>query len=105
MKFSTSGGKWYTPIDVTASQLAHREILQEDKVYSEQYPYYLRLDIKLGFRLNGKKGKVSHTFYLDAQNVTFQKNIFERRYNLQKGQVNNVYQLGFFPDFMYRIQF
>ncbi|MFN8317209.1 MAG: TonB-dependent receptor [Chitinophagales bacterium] len=105
LKFSTSGGKWYTPIDVAASQLAHREILQEDKAYSEQYPYYLRLDIKLGFRLNGKKGKVSHTFYLDAQNVTFQKNIFERRFNLQTGQVNNVYQLGFFPDFMYRIQF
>jgi len=76
LKFSTSGGKWYTPIDFAASQLAHREILQEDKAYSMQYPYYLLLDIKLGFLLNGKKGKVSHTFYLDVQNVTFQKKYF-----------------------------
>ena len=40
---------WITPIDITASQLAHGERLQEDKAYSEQYPYYLRLDIKLAF--------------------------------------------------------
>jgi hypothetical protein len=105
LKFSTSGGKWYTPIDEAASILANKEVLQEDKAYSEQYKYYLRLDVKFGFRLNSKKRNISQTFYFDAQNVTFQKNIFESRYNIQTQKINNVYQLGFFPDFMYRIQF
>jgi len=105
LKFTTSGGKWYTPIDTLASAAAKSEVLQNDKAFSKQYPFYLRLDVKFGFRLNGKKGKVSHSFYLDLQNVTFHKNLFERRYNVQTGKVNDVYQIGFFPDVMYRIQF
>ena len=42
---------------------------------------------------------------MDIQNVTNRENIFARRYNRQTNRVNNAYQLGFFPDFMYRIQF
>ena len=105
MKFTTSGGRWYTPVDLEASRLEGREILMEDKAFSKQYPYYLRLDAKVGFRLNSKKRRVSQTFYIDLQNLTFQNNIFESRYNIRTGQINEVYQIGFFPDVMYRIQF
>lgn len=105
LKFTTSGGRWYTPIDLDASIAANQEVLQEDKAFSEQYPMYLRLDVKVGFRLNSKKKNISHTFYVDFQNVTFQKNIFESRYNPRTQGVSNVYQNGFFPDVMYRINF
>jgi hypothetical protein len=105
LKFTTSGGRWYTPIDEVASKLAGKEVLMQNQAFSKQYPYYLRLDTKFGFRLNSKKRKVSNSFYVDFQNITFQKNVFERRYNTRTGQVNTVYQNGFFPDVMYRITF
>ena len=74
--------------------------------FSENYDDYYRLDVKFGFRLNSKKGKkLSHQFFVDLQNVTNQKNIFVKRYNSNTDQIDDVFQTGFFPDFMYRIQF
>jgi hypothetical protein len=105
IKFTTSGGRWYTPIDTEASIAQGREVLMEDKAFSEQYSAYLRLDVKFGFQLNSRKKRISNSFYIDFQNVTFQKNIFESRYNVRTQRVDNVYQNGFFPDVMYRITF
>jgi hypothetical protein len=94
LKFTTSGGRWYTPIDEAASKAAGREVLLESQAFSKRYPYYLRLDLKFGFRLNSKKKKISNSFYIDFQNLTFQKNVFESRYNTRTQQVNTVYQNG-----------
>jgi hypothetical protein len=104
-RFSTVGGRYATPVDLAASQLAGREILDERRYNSERLDAYLRLDMKFGYRLNSKKRKLSQTFYLDLQNVTNRENIFLRRYNAQRGGIGNVYQLGFFPDLLYRVQF
>jgi hypothetical protein len=104
-KFTTSGGRYYTPVDLTASKIAGREILDEENAFSKQLPAYLRLDTKVGFRLNSKSKKFSQSFYIDFQNVTNNKNIFERRYNQRTGTINDVNQIGFFPDVMYRVQF
>jgi hypothetical protein len=82
-----------------------REVLVEDQAFSERYDAYLRWDVKFGFRLNGKKSKVSHQFFVDLQNVTNRENIFVERYNPVTDQIDQVNQIGFFPDFMYRIQF
>ncbi|MFN8278282.1 MAG: TonB-dependent receptor [Chitinophagales bacterium] len=105
LKFTTSGGRWYTPVDLAASTVAGKEVLDEAQAFSKQYKYYLRLDLKLGFRLNSKKKKISNAFFVDLQNLTFQKNIFESRYNPRTQRIDNVYQIGFFPDLMYRITF
>ena len=104
-KLTTAGGRYYTPVDLTASSIGQTEILQEDLAYSERYDPYFRFDVKVGFKMNSRKRRVSHQFFMDIQNVTNRDNIFARRYNRQTNQVNNTYQLGFFPDFMYRIQF
>lgn len=105
LRFSTIGGRYATPVDISASLAAGRELLDETKFNSQQLDSYLRIDTKFGFRLNSKKRKLSQTFYLDLQNVSNRQNIFLRRYNAQKGTVGNVYQIGFFPDVLYRIQF
>ncbi|MFN8308920.1 MAG: TonB-dependent receptor [Chitinophagales bacterium] len=105
LKFTTSGGRWYTPVDLIASKAAGTEVLDNSQAFSKQYKYYLRLDLKLGFRLNSKKKKISNAFFVDLQNLTFQKNIFESRYNPRTQHIDNVYQIGFFPDLMYRITF
>jgi hypothetical protein len=75
------------------------------QAYSQRYSNYLRLDVKFGVRINGKGGKVSHQFFMDLQNITDRENIFVERYNRVTDRINPVYQNGFFPDFMYRVQF
>jgi len=104
-KFTTSGGRYYTPVDLPASLEAGEEVLMDNEAYSEQYDPYLRIDVKFGFKINSSKRKLSHHFFFDIQNVTNNENIFANRYNRLTNQVNRVNQLGFFPDFMYRLQF
>ena len=104
-KLTTAGGRYYTPVDLEASKAAEFEILLEDQAFSERFDPYFRWDLKFGFQINSAKRKLSHRFYFDIQNVTNRENIFVRRYNRQTNQVNEVNQIGFFPDFMYRIQF
>ncbi len=104
-KLTTAGGRYFTPVDLEASSVNQTEVELEDLAFSERFDAYFRFDVKFGFKMNSKKRRVSHQFFMDIQNVTNRDNIFARRYNRQTNQVNNAYQLGFFPDFMYRIQF
>ncbi len=104
-KVTAAGGRFYTPVDLSASQLAGFEIKQNDKAYSLQYDPYFRLDLRMGFKLNSGKKKQSHLLYLELQNVTDNKNIFINRYNRVNNQVNRIDQIGFFPDFGYKFQF
>ena len=96
--------KLFTPLDLEVSKLAGREILQEELAFSERQDSYFRLDFKMGFQLNSKTRRFSQQFFIDLQNITNHQNIFMQRYNPLTNQVNNVYQSGFFPDVLYRVQ-
>lgn len=100
-----SGGRYFTPVDLAASQAAGFEVLQEDLAFSEQNDGYFRWDVKFGYKINSKKKKTSHQFYVDLQNVTANENLFARRYNRLTNNVDEVNQIGFFPDFGYRFEF
>ena len=104
MKFTNAGGRAYTPIDLTASNATGREQLSTNP-YSSYYDNYYRLDIKAGYTLNGSKRKISHTFSLDLQNVTNHKNVFSKSYDDRSQNINTTYQLGFFPNVIYKLQF
>lgn len=104
-RLTTSGGRYYTPVDLEASQQAGFEILREDLAYSQQYDAYFRWDIKFGLKINSRNKKRSHQFYVDLQNVTANENIFVERYNRLTNNVDRVDQIGFFPDFGYKFQF
>lgn len=105
MKATTLGGRYVTPVDLAASILANKEVLDENNYNSKQLKGYFRMDTKFGFRINNGKRKLSHTFYLDLQNVTNRQNVFLSHYNPQKQKVGEVNQIGFFPDILYRLQF
>ncbi|KAF2519582.1 TonB-dependent receptor [Flavobacterium salilacus subsp. salilacus] len=104
-KFTTAGGRYYTPVDLASSVAAGYEITDDVRAYSEQYDAYLRLDVKFGMKFNSKTKKQSHQFYIDLQNVTNNKNVFVREYNRLTNRVDQVDQIGFFPDFGYKFQF
>jgi CarboxypepD_reg-like domain/TonB-dependent Receptor Plug Domain len=104
-KFTTAGGRPYTPVDLAASQAANTEVLNDMEAFTLRHDAYLRWDVKFGFRINSSRRKMSQTFFLDLQNVTNNRNIFAMRYNEERGTVGRVDQIGFFPDLMYRIEF
>ena len=104
-KITTSGGRFYSPIDLVASQNAGFQINDEANAYSQQYDAYFRLDLRSGIKFNSSKRKQSHIFYCEIQNVTDNDNIFVSRYNRLTNQVNRIDQIGLFPDFGYKFQF
>jgi hypothetical protein len=107
MKLTRAGGRYYTPVDYSASVANNREILQTgDAVYSSQNAAFFRLDIKAGLTINSKKRKLTHAFFLDIQNITNNQNVLvDQRYNPATEKVSTAYQIGTFPNFVYRLQF
>ena len=104
IKFTNAGGRAFTPIDLTASNAIGREVLSTD-AFSSYYANYYRLDFKAGFTLNSAKRKIAQTFSLDLQNVTNHKNVFSQSYDSKMKNISTTYQLGFFPNVVYKIQF
>ncbi len=104
-KVTTAGGRFYTPVDLEASRVNEIQVLDNSQAFELQYDPYFRWDVKLGVKLNNVKRKFSQSVFFDIQNVTNTENIFRQSYNRNTNQVNDVYQIGFFPNFMYRIEF
>lgn len=91
-KVTSAGGRFNTPLDPQKSLLAGEAVYNEDQAFSVQVPDYFRTDLKLSFRLNGKK--LTHEFAVDVQNVTDQDNVFLQRYNNRTNQITTEYQIG-----------
>jgi hypothetical protein len=104
IKCTYAGGRAYTPIDLTASTATGREQLSAD-VNSDFYSNYFRLDLKVGYTHNSRTKRLSHSISLDLQNITNNKNVFSQSYDDRSGSINTTYQLGFFPNVIYKIQF
>jgi hypothetical protein len=106
LKMTQAGGRHYTPIDLEASKLVKQEVLMgDDFAYSARNTDFFRLDFKSGFTFNSKRSKLSQSIYFDIQNVTNNKNVFAQRYNSITNNINTAYQIGLFPNFVYKIQF
>ena len=104
IKYTNAGGRAYTPINLSESKFFGREILSTNE-YSSYYEDYYRLDLKVGFTLNSKKRKIGQTLSLDLQNLTNHKNVFSHSYDNRNQSITTTYQLGFFPNMVYKIQF
>ena len=105
-KLTNAGGRYYTPIDLVASQMMGNTQLKGDAyAYSSRYAAYFRMDLKIGFVLNNKTRRLSQSFSLDLQNVTDNKNVFSQNYDNGSHTIMTTYQLGLFPNFIYKLQF
>lgn len=104
-KITSAGGRRYTPVNVAASKQNKTIIYYEDRAYDNQSKNYFRADLKITFRQN--KRKVMQEWFLDLQNITGSQNVFAQNYKIKGSDVlqTTSYQLGFFPNFNYRIQF
>ncbi len=105
-KMTQAGGRYFTPVDLAASLASHEQVLKGDAyAFSEKNADFFRLDIKAGFVVNSKKRKLSQSLFFDIQNVTNNKNVFAQRYNTVTKSINTAYQIGLFPNFVYKVQF
>ena len=103
VKSVLAGGKRFVPVDVAASLADHSEKRDWNLAYSGKYNDYFRTDLRLGFRINSKK--FNQEWGIDLQNLTGYHSIFMQAFDLKKAEVYNIYQQGFVPMFLYRIQF
>ena len=102
-KFTVAGGRWYTPVDLEASELAGRTIYDESQTNSQQFDPYIRFDVNFKYRIDMKK--VGHEFGLDLVNVLDIENAYSIQYNSFTNQTYYENQLGFLPIFYYRVDF
>lgn len=102
-KITSAGGRRFTPIDFEASRKAQSVVFFNDRSYESSYRDYFRADFKVTLRRNGKN--IMQEWFLDLQNVSNTQNIFEQIYKPATNQLTQTNQLGFFPNFNYRIQF
>jgi hypothetical protein len=106
IKATNAGGRYFTPIDLAASKAERQQVVMGDAyAFSQRNTLYFRMDLKMGFTMNSKKKKLSHSFSFDMQNFTNHKNVFAQRYNPVNQSINTAYQIGFFPNFIYKLQF
>jgi len=98
-----AGGMRYIPIDLDASIAAHEQVFDTSKSYNDKYKDYFRTDFRIGFKNN--LGKITQEFALDLQNISNHKNLFSEQYNNQLKEVTEIYQQGFMPMMLYRINF
>jgi CarboxypepD_reg-like domain len=106
VKLTQAGGRYFTPVDLQASQAAKQEVVKGDAyAFTERNADFFRLDVKTGFTFNSTKRKLAQSIFFDIQNVTNNKNVFAQRYNPVTNNVNTAYQIGLFPNFVYKIQF
>jgi hypothetical protein len=103
IKLTTIGGKYITPIDLTASAAKGEAVFNEDKAFSDKQSAYFRTDFKIGYRRDYKKSSLE--FAVDFQNITNHQNIFSQGYNRTKNTISTDYQQGFFPVPMFRYTF
>lgn len=102
-KGTGAGGKRYTPIDEIASKIAKKAIYEEARSFELQSKPYFRLDMKITYRMNTTK--FMQEFFVDFQNLTNAKNIYNQWYDHRTEKIRTQNQLGFYPNFNYRIQF
>jgi hypothetical protein len=106
LKLTRAGGRSYTPINLSASAAVGHEVLYDDSyANTERYPDYFRLDFKVGYTINSAGSKLSHSLSLDLQNCTNNKNVFSYSFDEKSRSIRTTYQLGFFPNLTYKLQF
>ncbi|MDZ4822808.1 MAG: TonB-dependent receptor [Flavobacteriales bacterium] len=102
-KTTYAGGRRFTPILLEESIAQEEEVRDEANAFADQYKAYVRTDFKIGFRMN--RPKYSQAISLDIRNVTNEQNVFIQNFDSRSGEIETVYQTGFFPIVVWNIWF
>ena len=103
IKFTLNGGQRFIPIDLEQSKKQNAAVYDYDNAFAPQHPEYFRTDIKIGYKVNGKK--ITQEWAFTIQNATNRKNVFSQVYDVSKQSVLTRYQIGILPIMQYKILF
>lgn len=103
VKANYAGGKRYIPINLEESNMIGEAQYDLSNAYKYKYDDYFRFDLRIGFKLNGRK--LNQEIAIDLQNITANKSTFMQGYDANKKEIYSSYQQGFYPMFLYRVQF
>lgn len=103
-KFTVAGGKRYTPYTVEEgdNEIYHM-VYDYDRAFEEQYPAYMRLDLRITLRWNAKK--TMDEWIIDIQNITNKENVYYKSLNRISGDVETEYFQKFAWMMMWRMRF
>ncbi len=103
MKLTWAGGMRDTPIDLEKSVGEGYAVYIQDQQYELSHRDYFRTDFSINYTLN--RSKVSHTFSLDIQNLTNNRNMMFEYYDPDLNEVKMEYHMGLLPVLAYKIEF
>ena len=95
IKFSTVGGRYFSPLNLEATKANNTPVFDESNAYSLKQAPYIRSDVKISYRKNYNRSTLEVA--IDLQNITNHKNIFSQTYNARTNEIVDQYQQGFFP--------
>jgi hypothetical protein len=98
-----AGGRRYVPVNFEESSRTGTEVRNWNMAYEDKYDDYFRTDVRVGIKWNSKR--ISQEWGIDLQNIAGYRSVFMEGYDIEAGENYTVYQQGFLPMFLYRIQF
>lgn len=105
LRFNLHGGLPYVPVDLEASKIVGREVLDYSNAYNQRLGIYKRIDLRLGIRINHRKKRISHHIYVEVINLANFKNDLTEVYDPINEEVIRTKQFGFVPNLFYQIRF
>jgi hypothetical protein len=102
-KISVVGGIRYTPPDQEASQAVSAVVYDMDRLYENRWNTNFFLDISVNYRIN--RPKVSHSFILQAKNLTMQSELIGFSYNYMEQYAQPMEMAIVLPYLSYKIEF
>lgn len=95
-----AGGTRYIPLVLNANDEVQYDY---ENAYNKRTSPYFRTDLRISYKVNAKK--ISQEWGIDFQNLTNHKNVFGINYNSETKEIYETYQTGFYPMFLYRLNF
>lgn len=102
-KFTSLGGRRYTPINLEESIARHRTVFFEDRAFSERGDNVLIINLAISYRIDNRK--ISQELKLDLQNLTNNAAELGYYYNDNTGKIESFEQLPLLPVLFYTISF
>jgi hypothetical protein len=102
-RFNYLRGDRISPVDYTASEIAHDVVYDETNAFADRKPSTWYLDFTASWQKN--RPRFSSTWSFQFVNLLFQKEFYGYRYNIKTGGVESQQEVIVIPNISYRINF
>jgi len=97
LRWIYAGGPPHTPLDLAASKLNHRAVLDETRINESRYPDYHAMNVRFDRRFHFSESNL--IFYLSVWNVYNRKNLAAYFWNDKEQKQDVIYQWQLLPIF------